>query len=399
MERIPHKPRPDWRARLESVGFHFHSIDEHGVDQADRSDRFLYWREDVAYRFTGEQIEQLYAATRELHLMAMELAGELVRRGDLAVLGLPDAAQALAQASWQRRDPHLYGRFDLTLVDGVPKLLEYNADTPTSLIESAVAQWHWVRDVHPISDQFNSLHEALVAQWRLVAAWHGAGLVHLAGRLDSHEDGGNLEYMMDTALQAGLRATLLDLRELGVTADGGFVDGEDRDVGLCFKLYPWEFMVDEPFAPQLAQSATAWVEPPWKMLLSNKAILPLLWQRHRGHPNLLEAHTSAAAFEGRPCVEKPLLSREGANIRVLEGLAPVLATPGPYGREGHVYQAHAPLPGFPAPEDTGHHGPQERMHAVLGSWVVGDEAVGLCVREDCSPITQDTSYFVPHYFR
>jgi glutathionylspermidine synthase len=36
----------------------------------------------------------------------------------------------------------LYGRFDLAYRgDGPPKLLEYNADTPTALFEAAVVQW------------------------------------------------------------------------------------------------------------------------------------------------------------------------------------------------------------------------------------------------------------------
>jgi glutathionylspermidine synthase len=380
------------------VGFHFHSIDEHGQDQAAHTDKFLYWREDVAYRFTAAQVEQLYEATRTLHLMCVELAGELVQRGELDRLRLGPRAQALVEASWRRRDPHLYGRFDLTWQDGRPKLLEYNADTPTSLIESAVAQWQWLQDVHPGADQFNSLHEALVAQWRLVAARTGQRLLHLAGSFESQEDVGNLEYMLDAALQAGLQATLVDVEDIGVTAEGRFVDGEDRDIGLCFKLYPWEFMVTESFGQHLGAAPTAWVEPAWKMLLSNKAILPLLWERHRGHPNLLEAHFDPALFGGRAFVRKPLLSREGANISLIEGGRTLLATEGDYGSEGFVCQAHAPLPAFAAPESTGWHGPQAQMHAVMGAWVVGDEAVGLCVREDVSPVTKDTSYFVPHYF-
>jgi glutathionylspermidine synthase len=157
MQRIAQPIRPDWRLRLVENGFHFHSIDENGEDQSGRTDKFLYWREDVAYRFTEAQVEQLYAATVELHHMAMDLAGDLITRGDLELLRIPGPVQPLVEASWRRRDPHLHGRFDLSWNGrGDPKLLEANYDTPTSLIESAVAQWWWKQDVQADADQFNS---------------------------------------------------------------------------------------------------------------------------------------------------------------------------------------------------------------------------------------------------
>ena len=43
-----------------------------------------------------------------------------------------------------------------------PRLLEYNADTPTALLEASVAQWFWLQDCFPTADQFNSIHERLI---------------------------------------------------------------------------------------------------------------------------------------------------------------------------------------------------------------------------------------------
>ena len=207
-------------------------------------------------------------------------------------------------------------------------------------------------------------------------------------------------------MQAGLEGQLLDMADIGVLPDGTYADGQDRPLQACFKLYPWEWLVREPLSAHLAANhaarRTTWLEPPWKLLLSTKALLPLLWSRHRGHPLLLPAYFEAAPFESGvdagPYVSKPLLSREGANIRVHEQGRLTLQTDGPYGAEGVVYQALAPVASFPAPENTSIDGPLPAIHAVLGAWVVGDEAVGLCVREDPSPITKNTAYFVPHYF-
>ena len=56
-----------------------------------------------------------------------------------------------------------------------------------------------------------------------------------------------------------------------------------------FKLYPWEWLFREDFGASLAGSPTRWLEPPWKAILSNKGILPLLWAMFPRHPNLLPA--------------------------------------------------------------------------------------------------------------
>ncbi len=53
----------------------------------------------------------------------------------------------------------------------------------------------------------------------------------------------------------------------------------------------------------------------WKAVLSNKGILPLLWERHPNHPNLLPAFFDddpAAEPSAKPGCAKPLFSREGA---------------------------------------------------------------------------------------
>ncbi|MBP6902959.1 MAG: glutathionylspermidine synthase family protein [Burkholderiaceae bacterium] len=400
MQRLPQLPRPDWRARLDAQGFHFHSIAPDGSDVSATEPRFAYWREDVAYRFTAAQIDQIDDASVELHAMCMDLAARLIEGGELDRLQIPAAAQALVEQSWRRRDPHLYGRFDLAYSgDGPPKLLEYNADTPTSIIETAVAQWQWKVDVQPRSDQFNRLHEALVERLAQIGQRFDVPRLHLACQTDSLEDTGNVEYLLDVALQAGWYAQLLDIADIGVLDNGRYVDGDDQPISACFKLYPWEWLAAEPLAAHLGQAPTLWLEPAWKMLLSNKALLPLLWQSHPGHPNLLEAHFDAAAFEGRPFVHKPLLSREGSNIRLVDAQGrTTLSTDGDYGGQAGICQAWTAIAAFPAPETSFMHGPREAMHAVLGSWIVGDQSAGLCVREDLTPITSNSAYFVPHYF-
>jgi glutathionylspermidine synthase len=151
-----------------------------------------------------------------------------------------------------------------------------------------------------------------------------------------------------------------------------------------FKLYPWEWMVREEFGAHLIEAGMVLIEPPWKMILSNKGILPILWELFPGHPNLLPAYFEAGRIKG-DSVEKPLYSREGANVTIHAG-GTTRHSLGTYGAEGCIHQAYAPLPNFGG------------GYVVIGSWIVGETAAGIGIREDSSPITRNTSRFLPHYF-
>lgn len=349
---------------------------------------FPYWVENAAYLFSEEEIETIWAASCELHARCLDAIDHVIRHRLYTRMGIPAAYEEMIAASWTRRDPSLYGRFDLTLAtDGIPKLYEYNADTPTSLIESSLAQWFWKTDVQPQHDQFNSLHESLIARWEVLRRHYpDVQTLHFACIFDSMEDVANVEYLMDTAVQAGWQVKILDMSSVGVDDAGQFYDAEDEPIALMFKLYPWEWMIREQFGPQLVNSQTRWIEPPWKMILSNKAILPILWQLFPDHPNLLPASFDEADFAGQPHAKKPFFSREGANIALTMPDGNVLSETGRYGEEGYIYQGYAALPSF------------GERYATLGTWIVGDDAVGLCVREEIQPITRNTSWFLPHYF-
>lgn len=365
MRREPRTPRKGWQATLESQGFSFHTIDGQP-----------YWREDACYAFSAAEIDELESATRELHALCLEAVDRIVRDGRYDALGLDARAAALVERSWWDREPALYGRMDLAY-DGSapPRLLEYNADTPTALFEASVAQWYWLQDVAPEADQFNTIHEALVERWRSLPP---SSRVHFAACYDSAEDALTTDYLIDTCLQAGHRATALDIEQVGWSGRD-FIDMDNLPIDRLFKLYPWEWMLAEPFAAHLTGSRTRWIEPAWKMLLSNKAILPLLWKFFPDHPNLLPA--SLRRDLPGTLVRKPCWGREGAGVIVL--------SPGdaePARTEPVVYQAFSPLPVY------------DGRHALVGSWVVGDAAVGIGMREDAGLITRNTSCFVPHRF-
>jgi glutathionylspermidine synthase len=306
-------------------------------------------------------------------------------------LAIPEAWRERVAQSWRSRQPSLFGRFDFAYDgSGPPKLLEYNADTPTALLEASVVQWHWLQQEilpgQPDADQFNSLHEKLIASWRALAiTWSANTRVHFTCVDDSAEDRGNIDYLRDVATQAGVTTRYVAVEDIGWdAASGRFVDTDDDEIAVLAKLYPWEWMAAEAFGPHMLETRIRVVEPPWKMLLSNKGLLPILWELFPGHPNLLPAYFEPGRIRG-DWVEKPLLSREGANVAI-HAHGTTVAADGDYGAEGRIYQAYAPVP---------RHGDD---YVTIGSWVIGDEPAGIGLREDASEITRDTSRFVPHYF-
>jgi glutathionylspermidine synthase len=202
----------------------------------------------------------------------------------------------------------------------------------------------------------------------------------------STEDSGNLAYIADCARQAGLSTHCLDVVDIGLRRDR-FVDLENREIRLLFKLYPWEFMFADAFSKASAMRHTRFIEPPWKCLLSNKGMLALLWEMEPKHPNLLPAYfveSTDATFVSDSFVQKPIWSREGANIVLVEHNKELGRTGGSYGSEGFVRQALADVPSF------------DGNYPILGSWLVGNLAAGMGIREDRTRITGDRSRFVPH---
>lgn len=380
MKRIAIAERGDWRAQAAECGFRFHTIDGE-----------RYWDERAYYAFTLRQIEHdLEDPSVELHQMALGLVDEIVGSEALMQrLAIPPAFRDWIADSWRRRDPHLYGRLDLAYDGhGPAKLYELNYDTPTSLFEAAFFQWQWLEDqreqgrlAHD-ADQFNSIHEALVERFASLTSLLPPPLYFAAVRA-SEEDQGTVAYLRDCAMQAGLYGDAIAIEDIGLSEDGNFTDLDDQVIGSLFKLYPLEDLFGEQFGQALPGSGIRLLEPPWKALLSNKGILPLLWERHRGHPNLLPAEFDDGSALPPGWVRKPLHSREGANVTLHLADGRVLESDGPYQGPCIRQQAH-PLPAF------------EGQYPMVGSWIVGDRACGIGIREDDSPITRDSARFVPH---
>jgi glutathionylspermidine synthase len=374
MRRHAETPRRDWRELVERAGLLWSDTGNEP-----------YWIEDASYAFTLNEVLVLEEATRELHRRCLDAVQAVIDRGWWPRFGIaPGIAEAITR-EWNVEPPSIYGRFDLAYDHrhGTVKMLEYNADTPTALVEAAAVQWHWLQQVRPGCDQFNSIHERLVAKWRELRD-HIIEPLYFTGLHDAnHEDWMTLAYLQETAEQAGLTTQLIALDQIGLN-DGCFVDEQDHPIRTIFKLYPWEWMLAEDFAPQAVSAPTQWIEPVWKMVLSNKAILSVLWELFPNHPNLLPCVDAQPAAFG-DYVRKPKLAREGANVTVVKGQAVIDETGGEYGDGEFVYQMLAEVPTF------------SDARPILGSWVIDGEPAGIGIRETRGWVTDNRSRFVPHW--
>ncbi|MGC4779109.1 glutathionylspermidine synthase family protein [Micromonospora sp. CMU55-4] len=381
MRREASTPRPGWDETIRAQGLVY--VDTELPD----GNVMSYWDETAAYSFTLDEVLRLEEATEELHRMSVAAAEHVVARNRYAEFGIPEwAAEAVAR-SLRESPPTLYGRFDLWYDgSGPPKMLEYNADTPTALVEASIVQWYWLEHTRPDADQWNSLHERLVGAWAKIGAGLHERRTHVlwSEEEESGEDQITAGYLAETARQAGLDVTLMPIQQVGW--DGRrFVDADDRPITTCFKLYPWEWMLAEPYGrPALDPGTpTTWIEPAWKLLLSNKALLAVLWELYPGHDYLLPAYLDSPRGMTE-YVAKPLLGREGGSVRIVTG-GTEITNPGIYGDEGFCFQEFRALPEF------------EGNRTVLGSWIVDGESAGAGVRESESLITDGYARFLPHY--
>ena len=202
--------------------------------------------------------------------------------------------------------------------------------------------------------------------------------MHLAWTSEetSGEDRMTVAYLMDTVVQAGYEAIELVVEDIVLDdGDGRFYDQQGRHLDVVFKLYPWEWLIEDEFgAAVLADAArpggTTWVEPAYKMLWSTKALLPVLWQLFGTDPVLGQYLLPAYFADEMPSswreyVRKPLWGREGANVAIVRDGEVVEELPGRYGTEGFVrpgVRAAAGLPRGrrPAPPGAGRLGGRRR---------------------------------------
>lgn len=399
--------RSNWKDRAQEMGY-----------LAWMFDNPPYWTEALPQPFCAE------FSVVEIRDMIMKASAELTELGQQAVeeicngsrseelfdrLRIPVQFRDGIRASWRRKDPTIYGRFDFAYSDGKLKLLEMNFDTALALFESSIFQLVWFEDLKSagelIGDQYNSLHDQLI---KTFAALNLADdYLHFACLKQYPEDWDTSQYLQSCAIQAKVKAKLIEIKDLSYDDNDQLMDGDGVPVKHMFKLYPWQFLFADDskmanvdadgqarslLAKAMETGSTKFIEPPWKVLLSSKAVMSVMWDLQPDCPWLLESRTEeqpeAAELKKRPHARKPIFGMEGTSVSLIYPGQPEksFVNPGPLGKEGFLLQELCPLPKY------------ENYHVLIGSWVIGGKPAGIGIRADRSPVTTaNHCIFVPHY--
>lgn len=345
------KVKPLTKEFLESIGFYWHTDKDHTSYIADE-----------LVVVSNDEVEAYYEAANELYDMFAQAGQYVIDNNLFHELNIPFNLVELIKNSWENDVHwHLYGRFDFAGgIDGKPiKLLEFNADTPTSLYETAIIQWAMLKaNGMDEAKQFNTVFEALKENFkRLVvlggdtddfAQYYDGWKILFSSIRGSIEDENTTRLLQIAANEAGFYTDFAYVDEVGFNGKEGIFKG-DENFEFWFKLIPWEniaieegdlaLLLDEIIKEQRAIV----LNPAYTLLFQSKAFMKVLWDLFPNHPLLLE--TSFAPLNGKKQVEKRAFGREGANTIIYDNDMSVLAkVDGEYGNFKAIYQEYVELP-------------------------------------------------------
>lgn len=360
-----------------------------------------YWTESmpkpVYYEFNKFEIAEIQFAAEVVHQHSLEAVDYVIRNNLMSSMDIPSEFHEMIKRSWLERDNHFYGRFDFSFNDDGIHLLEYNADTPTALLESSVVQWNWLQDLKEDGtfkshyDQFNMIEEDIVDRFKFLKSRFGINQMHFScAEHDFLEDETTTVYIMELAQKAGIESFFTYDHQIAAMCYFDdkvfFGDHELKQIRNIFLLKPWEDMFRMEYGKYIEGSGCRFFEPSWKSILSNKAILPILHKIAGDCKYIKKSFYNKDYFvkNGINYVEKPFFSREGDNIKMIGSNGTIEETGGVYANERKIYQEYCGLKNF------------DGNYPVLGVWVIGDKVSGMGIREDDSMITKDTSRFIPH---
>ena len=334
-------------ATLEELGFSWHT-DEDGTKYVS----------DALVEVSKTEAENYYSAANEIYDMYVEAAEYVIENDLFFDLGIPFNLVETIKKSWENDVHwHIYGRFDLAGgIDGEDiKLIEFNADTPTSLFETALLQWALLKHNNMDEDsQFNNVYEAISNNFkRLITLFDDTEVfddrydgwkILFSSVAGNDEEEATTKLLQQMATDAGFNTSFEYLENTHFDEDGIY-DGDENKYEYWFKLFPWEDIATDE--PELATTLTnimntqeaIILNPAYTLLFQSKGIMKILCDLFPDSPYLL--HTSFEALEGTKHVEKAVFGREGANTKIIDSDGTILEeTTGPYDNYKKVYQEY-----------------------------------------------------------
>lgn len=331
------------KATLEEIGLEWHSD----------TDGTPYIADELVV-VSDEEAQRYYEAGNELYDMFVEAAEYVIENDLFFELDIPNTIVPMIKQSFEEDIHwHLYGRFDFAGgLDGAPiKLLEFNADTPTMLYESAVVQWALLK--HNKLDeslQFNNIFDSISENFKRMITLGGDvakfDALYEGWRILFASIAGNVEeerttkFLQEIATSAGFGTQYATIEEVVFSIEEG-ASYQGQNYEFLFKLIPWEdIAIDEPELALIMQGMmehknTIFLNPAYTLLFQSKRMLKILWDLYPHHPLLLES--SYEPLSGKKQVCKRAFGREGANVEILSPNGTILQ------KNDGIYHNHKPV--------------------------------------------------------
>lgn len=345
------------------------------------------------YAFQEHFADRINLATMELNHMCLR-ATDYVIQSDvlLAKFGLPEWIWPKIRRKWEGMWVSGYktfsGRFDISFNGRHVKMFEYNSDSAGTYLECAVIQVNWAKSVGCDigKSAASDLEQLLIDQAKYLFT---GNFVHILIDNDEEEIY-SAWYIQEVFQKAGVECKVLiglDFKH----ENGKFFDPDQQEIKTVWKMWNWETVISDYSAPRvegkvklsdlLLDDNIEVYEPIWKLVTSNKALLPVLWELFPGHPNLLRAEWNIDGYlADKAYVKKPIVGRCGQNVQIFkQGGEKVEEMEGKYAARDHIYQEVFEIQTF------------DGYHPVIGSWVVGRKHAGFGIREDTKLITDHES--------
>jgi glutathionylspermidine amidase/synthetase len=343
------------------------------------------------FELSGYFFNKLQTVSSELHHMVMIATKKAIESDELLrKFHIDEVFWPAIRHSWGIGSPFNIGRFDLVFNNHQVKMLEYNADSAGMIAETSIVQNLWAKTTGCAvgEDPGIILHTRLIEALQKIAK---NKQVHIFIDYSEDEELYMEKYYSRTLKEAGIRYKENNIASQMKIIDGKVVDKDGEVVEIAWKLWNWNTILKDFYKERvnnetklsdimLNQHVTV-LEPIWKLISSNKAILPILWELFPRHPYLLKSHFELGTnFDGSTYVEKPISGRLGENVTIKNLDQVIEGKQGHYESNTSIYQEYFDLPKF----DT--------FHAIIGAWVIGEAGSSLIIREHESLIT---GYYSP----
>ncbi len=338
-------------------------------DQLDEA--YLSWYKEDNESFIADELvivkeeeaKAYYEAGNTIYDMYIEAGDYIIENNLLDEVGIPFNLQDLVKSSWENDVHwHIYGRFDFAGgIDGKDiKLIEFNADTPTTLYESSILQWMLLKanDLDENS-QFNNIYEALKDNFKRLIVLDG-DIEDFDKRYDGYkilfssyegieEEEVTTKFLETCAREAGYETGFSFLNQVGFDEEKGIFNENEENFEFWFKLFPWEDLaVEEGDLTLILKSIVdnrkaILLNPAYTLMFQSKGMLKILYDLFPDSPYLLE--TSFSPLKDKKYIEKKIFGREGENCHIFDKDGSTIAKKeGNYEHHKSIYQEFVDYP-------------------------------------------------------